>query len=508
MKHLIFYYLLIFSNLYLFSQNGNSCENPIEILAGSYYVGNINGNSYALNCTELNYDNANLEWFSYYAIENSYITVTSDLQSNQNDDTRLHIYEGSCDNLVCVVGDDDGGTLNNGFLSTATFEAIQGLTYYIAWDNYWSNSSFDFQLIESDTPPISTYSTFIHQGNERDYIYYEPEDLEENAPLVFVMHGYSGDAENIRNYSNMNEIANEFGFAVCYPRGTVDSSGNRFWNVGYDFHPNETVDDVGFLQELAIFLQTENNLSPTKTFATGMSNGGEMSYLLACEASETFAAIASVAGMMLQDIMDSCAPSNLISVFEIHGINDNVNYYNGDPTSSGGWGAYPSIPETIDYWVELNECTDFFTEDLPNTNTSDDSYIISDKYTGGINNNEVWLYKIYGGGHDWPGTQGANMDIDTSLEVWKFFNHVINNSLNIADSVNDDFIIYPNPALDNFSIATSATDINFEIYSFSGKLLLNGNKKFNIDIKELRSGMYFIKIFNNYSVTTKKLIIK
>ena len=54
----------------------------------------------------------------------------------------------------------------------------------------------------------------------------------------------------------MNDIADEYGFAVCYPRGTVDDSGNRFWNVGYDFHPNETVDDVDFLKELAIYLQS------------------------------------------------------------------------------------------------------------------------------------------------------------------------------------------------------------------------------------------------------------
>ena len=105
------------------------------------------------------------------------------------------------------------------------------------------------------------------------------------------MHGYSGDAENIRNYSNMNDIADEYGFAVCYPRGTLDDSGNRFWNVGYDFHPNETIDDVDFLKELASFLQTSNNLSVDKIFATGMSNGGEMCYMLACQASDTFKAV-------------------------------------------------------------------------------------------------------------------------------------------------------------------------------------------------------------------------
>ena len=48
-----------------------------------------------------------LEWFSYVSDQNIFVTVTSDLESNQNDDTRLHVYEGPCDNLVCVAGNDD-----------------------------------------------------------------------------------------------------------------------------------------------------------------------------------------------------------------------------------------------------------------------------------------------------------------------------------------------------------------------------------------------------------------
>ena len=501
--------VLLFSTYFLSAQNGNSCEESIEIIAGDYYVDNISGDTYSLDCTELDsYDNANLEWFSYVSDQNIFVTITSDLESNQNDDTRLHVYEGPCDNLVCVAGNDDGGILYNTFLSTATFETTAGVTYYIAWDNYWSNSSFDFQLTESNTPPESTYTSFSHHGIDRDYIYYQPEGLEENSPLIFVMHGYSSDAETIRNYSNMNDIADEYGFAVCYPRGTVDDSGNRFWNVGYDFHPNETVDDVDFLKELAIYLQSEYNLNTDKVFATGMSNGGDMCYMLACQASDTFKAIAPVAGMILQEIMDTCNPTNLISIFEIHGVNDNVTYYDGDPTSSGGWGAYPSIPSIIEYWADLNNCTEFFTEDLPNTNTTDGSYVVSEKNYGADNNNEVWLYKIYGGGHDWPGSQGANMDIDASLEVWLFFEHIINNSLGINNNSNSANFIHPNPAKNFFSISSSRAYLKYEIYDITGDKVLAGDNRASIDISILSSGIYFVKIQENNSISIKKLMVK
>ena len=128
------------------------------------------------------------------------------------------------------------------------------------------------------------YIDFEHDGDTRQYIYYEPETLNQQMPLVIVMHGYSGDANSIRNYSEMNQFADQYGFAVCYPRGTVDDGGNRFWNVGYAFHPNETVDDVSYLTQLAQYLQQTNGLNPDYTFATGMSNGGEMCYMLACQA--------------------------------------------------------------------------------------------------------------------------------------------------------------------------------------------------------------------------------
>ena len=101
------------------------------------------------------------------------------------------------------------------------------------------------------------------------------------------------------SYSGMNTIADEYGFAVCYPNGTIDQSGNRFWNVGYNMHQNETVDDVDFLSLLAQHLQEEYHLSSQNTFSSGMSNGGDISYMLACQAPDIFSAIAPVAGCMM-----------------------------------------------------------------------------------------------------------------------------------------------------------------------------------------------------------------
>jgi len=107
---------------------------------------------------------------------------------------------------------------------------------------------------------------------------------------------------------------------------------------------------------LANYLQGEYGLSTENTFSTGMSNGGDMSYMLGCQASDVFKAIAPVAGCMMESIYDTCNP-NPIPVLEIHGTNDNVTLWNGDMNNNDGWGSYLSTTDGIDYWVGANECT-------------------------------------------------------------------------------------------------------------------------------------------------------
>ena len=265
---------------------------------------------------------------------------------------------------------------------------------------------------------ILEFSEFEHDGLSREYLFYKPENLVDNAPLLFVLHGYTSSANSIMSYSYLNDIADENGFAVCYPQGISDQYGNNFWNVGYAFHENQTVDDVGFIESLADYLQAEHNLSSVNTFSTGMSNGGDMSYLLACKAHETFKAIAPVAGSMLEWIYNTC-DSVPTPVLEIHGTNDSVTLWDGDMENNDGWGAYLSTLDAIDYWVSTNECLESEDINLPNTDFSDGSYVINHRYFNCIDNKEVWLYEVVNGGHDWPGSYG-NMDINASEEIWSF----------------------------------------------------------------------------------------
>ena len=263
---------------------------------------------------------------------------------------------------------------------------------------------------------------FDHNGVNRLYTLYKPDNLKEKAPLVFVLHGYTSNSTNIMNYSKMNEIADQNGFMVCYPQGTTNIyTGQTHWNA--NLKEMSSVTDSEFLTDLAKKLQAEFNLSEKNTFACGMSNGGFMSYTLGCERSDTFKAIASITGTMSGYDWNNCNP-NKVPVLQISGTNDMVVPMDGSMSLAGGWGGAPKIQDIMNYWGDINECTQTQTQNLPDSNKTDNSYVSIEKKVDCFNNNQVWFYTVYGGAHTWPGAWG-NMDINASEEIWDFFSRYI-----------------------------------------------------------------------------------
>lgn len=397
------------------------------------------------------------------------------------------------------------------------------------WMKYFSIPVLFFLFFVQAQPELYQFS---HGGLNREYYLYIPDSLAPNAPLLFVFHGYSGSASGIMNYSGLNQIADDNGFVVCYPQGLIDEWDYAFWNVGYDWHVDETVDDVGFSTSLAQYLQTEYNLSAQNTFSTGMSNGGDMSYLLACQASDVFSAIAPVAGCMMTWLYNSCAPVNPVPVFEIHGTDDDVTWWDGaDEINNDGYGPWESVDTTFNFWTQLNSCTEFIIDTLPDIDMSDGSYVVSHKNTNGLNNNEVWLYEVVNGGHDWPGVWG-NMDISTSEEIWNFFENFINNNLGIADNNHrqdpNTFLLkqnYPNPFNPETTLhyyLPEQSFVNISIYDMFGREIKNLIKETqktgqwsikwnatNNDGKFVSGGVYFYKIqAGSYLKTGKMTLLK
>jgi polyhydroxybutyrate depolymerase len=277
---------------------------------------------------------------------------------------------------------------------------------------------------------------------QRSYWTYVPNSVTENPALVVVLHGYSGSAVGIAEYSNMNAVAEEAGFVVAYPQGTIDQEGNAFFNVGYAFHQNVAVDDVDFVRRMISELRTEYAVDSDQIFATGMSNGGEMSYLLACRASTLFRAVAPIAGSMVGLSLEDCSPERPIPIFAISGTDDPVTVYSGDLENAGGWGPYLGQDETIAYWARqygLEQRTSTALANPHKPMLTGDSHITWERYSNDNLTTEIWFYRVVNGGHDWPGAKstewwrlstypalmamgfGKNHDIDASREIWAFF---------------------------------------------------------------------------------------
>lgn len=267
---------------------------------------------------------------------------------------------------------------------------------------------------------ISTrYLSFMHDGIERQYALHIPEAVGENAPLLISMHGYTDDAIRHRNYSRLNEVADANNFIVAYPRGTKDKAGKRFFNMGYFFHQTETVDDVGFLTELTLYMQKTYKTDPARTFTAGFSNGGDMSYMLACQRPDLFKGFVSVGGLMLEDFKQNCAFSTPVPVFEIRGEEDDITLYDGDIDNETGWGRYPPIEETIEFWKERNGCATISRDTLYGPDSEDFQRVEITKFQDCTDDKEVWLYKITDYGHEWP--QGTDKHwLNASEEIWNF----------------------------------------------------------------------------------------
>ena len=333
--------------------------------------------------------------------------------------------------------------------------------------------------------------TFEHDGLTRDYILYTPPGLEENAPLVFVLHGYTSASNIIMAYSGMNAVANQNGFAVCYPQGTLDITGTTHWDSNLSF---TSVDDSGFLASLAEYLQQTYNLDPGRTFSCGMSNGGFMSYTLACEQPEVFKAVASVTGTMSGYDWSNCGESP-VPVLQISGSADQVVPVDGSMSTAGGWGGAPNIETVIGYWAEKLECSE------ASSSTIEANYTTTvDEYTGCLDDNSVILYMIDGWGHSWP-TTFSGTGFTASEVIWTFFQSYKTQVTGVSTV---DLQVEPIQLINTLSETSISLEVRtdylgkpFELLDLKGNRHLRGvlsDSKMLISTEGLTSGYYLFSV--------------
>lgn len=363
---------------------------------------------------------------------------------------------------------------------------------------------------------LSTYAqqtisdSIFHNGIYRTYILYVPAaySASNTVPLVLNFHGYTSNSTAQMFYGDFRTIADTANFIVVHPMGTLDGNNQPYWNSGW----GGTVDDIGFTAALIDSLSAQYNINQSRVYSTGMSNGGFMSYTLACSLSNRIAAIASVTGTMNINQSLTCNPQHPMPVMEIHGTADATVPYNGATGMS-------SISNTLNYWTTFNQ-TDVqpIFSNVPNINLVDGCTAEHYVYKNGTNGVEVEHYKIIDGGHTWPGAPVVvgvtNYDINASEKIWQFFAKYDINGKIISTNINDELknsakiSIFPNPS-SNFLYINSSEKIiaPIKVYDVTGKLVktIAFNQKV-IDLTALEKGIYFIHFNTNQKVITKKVV--
>jgi polyhydroxybutyrate depolymerase len=246
-------------------------------------------------------------------------------------------------------------------------------------------------------------------GLDRTYRFHKPPGLTAAAPLVVMLHGASGTGEQAEKSYGWDQLADSAHFVVAYPDG-VGHTWNGHGCCGKAMREN--VDDVGFITAMVGQISAGLPIDKSRVYAAGSSNGGIMSYTLACN-SGIFAAIGPDSATML----DACSAPHPTSVIHIHGTADKVVPYNGGQ----GWSTVngPSIADLNAFWRKADQCgpPDVTTNAPLTTSTA----ACADKRS-------VELITIDGGKHQWPGgstvlekRDPTSHTLDATQTIWQFF---------------------------------------------------------------------------------------
>jgi len=192
---------------------------------------------------------------------------------------------------------------------------------------------------------------FTCDGVERYCLLEFPEQTE-GAALVLMLHGHGESAERMRETTQFEVKANELGYGVVYVSGSINAGDPvkaPGWQSGVFSEGNR---DVEFLVSLAQYLQKTYLFDTERTYAVGFSNGAFMTHRLAMDASDTFSAVASVAGKMPKVLWERRNEKNDVSVLQITGEKDDVVAKNSD--GSAKYSIDPAIEDVMEYWATSN----------------------------------------------------------------------------------------------------------------------------------------------------------
>jgi len=306
-------------------------------------------------------------------------------------------------------------------------------------------------------PPVPEAETREIPGYpDRPVLLFGPVSQTGPVPLVLVLHGGASNPEGMRRITCpggdlespgcLDRVAAAAGFAVAYPSGGLigGSWGRaRTWNAGGGLDGWKCVsgpacfnraDDVGYLAAVVDDLATHHAIDRARVVATGLSNGGAMSYRVACE-SDLVVAIAPVAGANQLAAAQGCSPRRPVSTLHVHGTADPCWPLDGgaggciDPSPGNFVGVEVSLDATA---AKLGCEAAPSSEPVPDS-AADGMTTTRLRWQGCRGASRLEFLRVSGGGHTWPGgfqylpvanVGAGTSDFDANAEIMGFFRGV------------------------------------------------------------------------------------
>lgn len=250
-------------------------------------------------------------------------------------------------------------------------------------------------------------------GQQRSYVVSVPSTYgaDRPVPVVMVVHGLGGTAEQILAYSRWPEFGRADGFVVVAPQS---NTARRSWD--FVRGPDQQQSDARFLVRLSEELANDPCLDADRQYLTGMSNGAAMTFAMACFDGDRFAAYGAVSAAGFQQ--DRCAKAPPVSIVYFHGTDDRI-----VPIGGGDTPITPVKPltTTLAAWAEHDGCAARPQE----RDVADD--VERRRWTGCDDGTRIDAYVVDGGGHTWPGSAAVpflgatTTSIDATAIMARFF---------------------------------------------------------------------------------------
>jgi polyhydroxybutyrate depolymerase len=175
----------------------------------------------------------------------------------------------------------------------------------------------DLSVNDNTTDQYETgknYFTTDIDGDVREYYVHVPSiyNSDNPTPVVFMLHGSSGNGIKYYNISKWKEVGEVENILTVFPSsweyciiddGRVKTTTK--WNVfspSYEYCAGEVPrDDIKFLKQIITELNERFNVDNKRIYLVGFSNGGKMAGRCAVEMSDLFAAIVESAGTLTRD---------------------------------------------------------------------------------------------------------------------------------------------------------------------------------------------------------------